>query len=388
MALKLNLGAGDVPVEGFEPVDIKQGKNAFPLMVEPGTVDEIRASHILEHFGTRELLAVLDDWFKALKPGGKLSLAVPNAEKAGGALIQKRGTYDGETSLLLAYLMGGQVDEHDVHRSAFTPASLKALMEAAGLRQITPWKSDVNDCAALPVSLNLCGYKPGGAVPKCQAVMSVPRLGFLDNIFCAASAFMRYGIELTKFTGVFWGQCMTRGMNEALSNDVKYIITIDYDTLFDAQDVGRLIRLMETTDADAICGTQMKREVDAPLFTMTDSDGELLESFPGDTFDGELTRVNSGHFGLTIIRAESLRKLPKPWFKSEPNDNGEWEDGRTDEDMWFWARWKDAGLSLYQSNYCTLGHLQLMATWPDSQFRPMYQYITDYYKAGKPLGVK
>ena len=46
-ALRLNIGAGSVAIDGYTPVDRSVGKEAFPLDYEDDSVDEIRASHIL-----------------------------------------------------------------------------------------------------------------------------------------------------------------------------------------------------------------------------------------------------------------------------------------------------------------------------------------------------
>ena len=61
--LRLNLGAGSIPIEGYENIDRKSGHEVYPLTVHG--VDEIRASHVLEHFSHTEIGAVLTDWVKA-----------------------------------------------------------------------------------------------------------------------------------------------------------------------------------------------------------------------------------------------------------------------------------------------------------------------------------
>jgi len=47
---RLNLGAGDKPLDGYINLDRKTGQECFPLAYDDGSVDVIRASHILEHF--------------------------------------------------------------------------------------------------------------------------------------------------------------------------------------------------------------------------------------------------------------------------------------------------------------------------------------------------
>ena len=58
-----------------------------------------------------------------------------------------------------AYLFGGQVDTNDYHKAFFNEDKLRKLMEDAGLGNIERWQSEISDCAALDVSLNLRGSK-------------------------------------------------------------------------------------------------------------------------------------------------------------------------------------------------------------------------------------
>ncbi|TXH51087.1 MAG: hypothetical protein E6Q97_19150, partial [Desulfurellales bacterium] len=61
--MKLNLGSGDYPLEGYINLDAKHSDQLFPLVPNryPGdgipqggltsnSADEVRASHVLEHF--------------------------------------------------------------------------------------------------------------------------------------------------------------------------------------------------------------------------------------------------------------------------------------------------------------------------------------------------
>jgi hypothetical protein len=60
-----------------------------------------------------------------------------------------------------------------------------------------------DDCAALPISLNLAGIKPFMREIGVSAVMSVPRLGFMDNFFCAFEALPPLRIKLRRYTGAY-----------------------------------------------------------------------------------------------------------------------------------------------------------------------------------------
>src|ERR1700704_6233401 len=76
--IKLDLGAGQILRPGFIPMGRDHGSEIYPLPHADQTVDEIVASHVLEHVPHREVAAVLRDWVRALKKGGKIRIAVPD----------------------------------------------------------------------------------------------------------------------------------------------------------------------------------------------------------------------------------------------------------------------------------------------------------------------
>lgn len=162
--MKLNLGSGDLPLDGYENLDAKFGDEVFPIrknragstMYADNFFDEIRASHVLEHFPHGQTLDVLREWMRVLKPGGWLKIAVPDV-----AWISAQMTYGNPGQYPLeAYLMGGQIDGYDFHKSAWRRETLESALHLAGLIDIQPWTSEIQDCASLPVSLNLMGQKP------------------------------------------------------------------------------------------------------------------------------------------------------------------------------------------------------------------------------------
>ena len=76
--VKLNLGGGEVEIPGYVNIDRKNGQEAYPLEYADESVDEIRASHLLEHFPHSKSVEVVREWARVLKPGGILKVAVPN----------------------------------------------------------------------------------------------------------------------------------------------------------------------------------------------------------------------------------------------------------------------------------------------------------------------
>lgn len=151
--MKLNLGSGSCPIEGYVNLDGNKGDSIAPLLFDAGTVSEIRASHILEHFGHSESIEVLADWIGRLKLGGVLKIAVPDFDD----LIRRYNL--GEQLNFEGIIMGGQCDERDYHKSIWTASKLRLIMEGFGLKHIQTWQSEITDCASYPFSLNLMGVK-------------------------------------------------------------------------------------------------------------------------------------------------------------------------------------------------------------------------------------
>jgi hypothetical protein len=186
--------------------------------------------------------------------------------------------------------------------------------------------------------------------------------------------------------GAFWGQVLERLMVDRLnaSQSIDWILTVDYDSVISPDDVRRLYATAMRTGADAIAPIQVKREANFSMLTIEGEDGKLRDSIQKNELLGETVRVASAHFGCTLIRAESLRKMPHPWFWGQPNADGEWEDGRLDDDTYFWKKWRELGNTIHVATRVKIGHLQQVVTWPDQNWRAVHQYCNDYAELGKP----
>jgi len=380
--IRLNVGAGDIPLDGYTPIDRKQGKEAYPLEYEDNSVDEIRASHVLEHFGHGQILDVVKHWVSKLKPGGLLRIAVPDFEKIAKSYL------GGINFDVQGFVMGGQIDGNDFHGTVFDAETLKEVFLNAGLERIAPWTSEIIDQASRPLSVNLCGYKPGAESfnPKAiVAVLASARYGPAMHHRCVDESLNILGIPSHVFCGCFWHQILCETMEKYIADPaIEYVITTDYDTIFRKADVAELCRLMRACpDVDAIVPMQWKRNSDAPLLNMGRGDGPVYTH----EFDRHLTRIFTGHFGLTILRAASLRKMTRPWMVPVPDEEGRWSEKKVDADIYFWHKWKDEGFSVYVANNVKVGHLEELITWPGPDFKPIHQNLSDYATDGMPGGV-
>jgi SAM-dependent methyltransferase len=85
--VKLDIGCGPNPREGFEGVDqyAFDGKVKHVLDVRKtpwpwadGSVEEVHCSHFLEHLTGVERVAFANECYRVLKPGGAITIIVPH----------------------------------------------------------------------------------------------------------------------------------------------------------------------------------------------------------------------------------------------------------------------------------------------------------------------
>ena len=385
--LRLNLGAGDKPIHGFLNMDGKNGDSLYPLGCPDASMQEIRASHVLEHWSHTAVSAVLKHWVSKLAPGGLLKIAVPDFEKIAKDYL------DGKAFNIQGYVFGAHLDERDMHGCGFDAELLTELMIDAGLERLHRWTSEIQDCASLPVSLNIGGYKPSGKATVCAdtvAVLSAPRFGPVAHFRCASMAFGKAHVKYQIAGGAYWHQVMSEVIELQIADpNVRYVITCDYDTVFSYEDVLELYRLMEAcADADAIFPLESRRGTEYAIFGIRGKDGKPLTSIATPNLSRNLMPVSHGHFGLTILRAEKLRTFDRPWMTATPGPDGRWGDGKKDADIDFWHHWIATGRTLFLAPRIAVGHLQEMITWPGRDLKPIYQMPYDYDAGGMPQGAR
>jgi len=133
--MKLHLGAGAKYLQGYTHIDINKHphidyeKDVRDLsFLKAGSVEEIYASHVLEHFTRTEILDVLTEWTRVLCVNGVLRLAVPDFEA-----VVAEYQINKNLNAVLGLLYGGQDYPHNFHYQAYDFDRLKGLLEKAGL---------------------------------------------------------------------------------------------------------------------------------------------------------------------------------------------------------------------------------------------------------------
>ena len=380
--LRLNIGGGAVRIEGFTTVDRWCGSEAYPLQWEDNSVEEIRASHILEHFPMNQTEKVLADWVRVLKPGGKIKISVPDITKVAKEIVDPKGGYDPN---MVVY--GAQSDENNFHKAGFDEVGLLLTMQRAGLVGLGRFNDDVPDTHFHPASCNVEGYKPTEKVAKAaymrkiRGVQSVPRLTFTEQVGCVMQVVRQLGIDVHTMQGAFWGQCLERGFDAAIANGAEWILTFDYDTLFSVSDIEKMAMLLEQDSTiDAIAPLQLRRGDDNPILNVANGTADL------SLLRGPVTEATLAHFGCTLIKVAALKKMPRPWFWGQPNKDGKWEEDRLDDDIYFWKKFKEAGNRLCVAPRVSVGHMALMVTWPDEYCKPIRQHVHQWNESGPPIG--
>lgn len=142
--VKLDLGPGDKRNEGylsvgFDPTfdfvcDLRE------LCIPDDFADEAMAIHVIEHFYLWDVVNVLKEWKRVLKPGGLLALECPDLYKCCLNFVKDRGA-NPRNSILGIYGDAGYNDPLMLHRHGYTPRTLAKLLKKAGfvdIREVDP----------------------------------------------------------------------------------------------------------------------------------------------------------------------------------------------------------------------------------------------------------
>ena len=202
---------------------------------------------------------------------------------------------------------------------------------------------------------------------KVAALMTAPRYECVWSRNVIDHAFKKAGIPIVVSGGVFYGQCMQRMLEDAIDHGIDIAITVDFDSCFTVEHVHRLLSVLYSDPKyDAVAAMQCKRGKQIPLFTVG---GQTQVEYQGEPIE-----VTTAHFGLTAIRLDRLRDVPKPWFWSRPDDNGCWTDAKIDDDIWFWNRFREAGRRVWVDVECRIGHMEEMIAIYDQNLQPTHIY--------------
>ena len=208
---------------------------------------------------------------------------------------------------------------------------------------------------------------------KVSAVMTAGRQEITWCRNQIENALRKLGIPLTVSGGVYYGQCMQKMLENLLKTDCEYVVTIDGDSVFKPEQLHRLVSVIvqESHTIDALASLQVRRGMKKMLGTLAGHRTLQGNGYP--------VKVDTAHFGLTVLSIEKLRQVAKPWFFCQPDANGEWDgQDKIDSDVWFWKQWKEAGNSLHIDLDCRIGHTEEMVVMFNDDHEIEHIYPVDW----------
>lgn len=142
--MKLHLGCGQKYLPGYTHIDISEHDHIDIVtdirdlsMIDNESIDDIYASHVLEHFKRNEIINILTEWNRVLKIGGTIHIAVPNFT----ACVEQYSK-NHNLSELIGLICGGQRDKYDFHNIVFDEELLSFFLKETGFTDIKKydWK--------------------------------------------------------------------------------------------------------------------------------------------------------------------------------------------------------------------------------------------------------
>lgn len=149
--MKINFACGKQTWDGFYCVDAVRHPKATrdpdllhvleferthlvnPLPLPAGCAEEVHSYHFLEHVRAWQAPALVAEWRRLLRAGGRLILELPNLELA------CRNVLAGMNEQMAMWPLYGNPHTCDVYMShywAYTPTTVRALLEAGGFEKV------------------------------------------------------------------------------------------------------------------------------------------------------------------------------------------------------------------------------------------------------------
>ncbi len=129
------------------------------------SIENVYASHVLEHVGQSDVRPVLHGIRRTLVPGGKFQVSVPDLDVLCHLFISPRATVQVKWHAM-RMMFGGQVDAYDFHYIGFNEQFLRTLFAEVGFSDVRRVTSlglfqDSSELApyGFPISLNMIAAK-------------------------------------------------------------------------------------------------------------------------------------------------------------------------------------------------------------------------------------
>jgi len=137
--MKLNLGCGKKRIEGWINCDLHDSDMDMDIRHLPfddNSADEIMVIHCVEHFYVHEIMKILREWRRVLKPDGIIVLELPCLDNILGHFMT------GSTNKFTMQGLYGSPSSHKdgepaLHKWCWSKGKFRELLEDIGFTHIT-----------------------------------------------------------------------------------------------------------------------------------------------------------------------------------------------------------------------------------------------------------
>lgn len=169
--MKINIG-GETKKEGWKNFNAQQKPDVDIIgnikdlsQFENESIDEIYASHVLEHVDIRSTPSTIKGIYRVLKKGGKFYVSVPDMDVLCHFFLSPLASNEIKHHIM-TIIFGGQIDNYDYHYFGWNYGFMNDYLKEAGFLKIDKVKSfglfkDTSDYKpyGFPISLNVIALK-------------------------------------------------------------------------------------------------------------------------------------------------------------------------------------------------------------------------------------
>ena len=169
--MKLNIG-GETKKEGWTNFNVQKKPDVDIIgnindlsQFENESIEEIYASHVIEHVDQKTIKSTFKGIFRTLKKGGKFYISVPDMDVLCHFFVSPLATKKIKFHTMMM-IFGGQVDSYDYHYFGWNHEFMKDYLSEAGFLKIEKVNSfglfdDTSNYKpyGFPISLNVIATK-------------------------------------------------------------------------------------------------------------------------------------------------------------------------------------------------------------------------------------
>jgi len=169
--MKLHIGGRQIK-DGWKILNIQKndgvdfvGSISDLSQFDDNSIEEIYASHVVEHVDQKNIKKTLEGIYRVLKNDGKFYISVPDLDVLCRIFIDNKAPAKVKFHVM-RMMFGGQTDEFDYHYFGWNYEFLNSYLIEAGFKKNERVKSfnlfnDTSDFAPYgpPISLNVIAYK-------------------------------------------------------------------------------------------------------------------------------------------------------------------------------------------------------------------------------------